>query len=180
MAPSASSIMKAGRSGQSANSEATFGQRSRPGGRVARSAKGRNQGGREFFVLPPSFPMRLKSVDARILLVAVEREQSLGPEQFGQRFQAGQIEIQVPANLDFEMGQPVSPDTGLKIQRQRIVGPVFVVCVGRGQGITQANRVTYPTEGKGREGKQAEGSIPESSGRISPRRSPKRFSPRTV
>ena len=31
-------------------------QRSRPGGRVARSAKGRNQGGREFFRSPAKFP----------------------------------------------------------------------------------------------------------------------------
>ena len=45
------------------------------------------------FVLPPSFPMLAEGDDARVLLVAVEGEEGLRAEQFGDGAEAWEVGV---------------------------------------------------------------------------------------
>ncbi len=76
-----------------------------------------------------------------ILLVSIQGKEGAGTKQLGQSLEPGKVKVKVSANLDLEVGQPISPDAGFEIEGQAIGGAVIVVDFGRSKGVAQAYRM---------------------------------------
>ncbi len=101
--------------------------------------------------------MFAKIGDTRVLFVAVQGEEGLRVEDFGDFSESRQVGREVAAYLYLEVGKSIGFDAGLQIERQVVVCSCFVGDVVGRKRIAESDRVSGHYGGTGSLGQEVGG-----------------------